>query len=52
MALTPKQQVLKIVCFLFGHDLTETDDKDMFAYKYIWQRVYCKRCNRIFGTRR
>lgn len=46
MVLTPKQQAFNLLCFLFGHKITQTEDRDMFGYKYVWQREYCERCGK------
>ena len=34
----------KILCLILGHIPVEDCDKDMFGYKYIWQRIHCSRC--------
>lgn len=36
----------KILCLLFGHIPIEGNQQDMFGHKYLWQKIYCKRCGR------
>lgn len=35
-----------ILCFLLGHIPVRKNEKDMFGYEYVWQKIYCKRCGK------
>ena len=41
----------KIACLLFGHKPVYSDDRDMFGYKYTWQRKYCERCDKTLSKK-
>lgn len=36
----------KILCMVLGHIPVSEEKRDMFGYKYVWQTINCKRCDK------